>query len=111
VLIFGEVNAYPSFLNVFGEKASDGTLNIAPSWQNGIGAATNCGEVIGLQVSPPIEKQLKLSISLDCWVHVRTVGVPSDSHFCSGYDDWIYIHSILWYVSRIRVLRVSTDAV
>ncbi|KAL9108127.1 MAG: hypothetical protein Q9227_007103 [Pyrenula ochraceoflavens] len=44
------VNAYPSFLNVFGIKAPDGTLNIPPSWQNGIGAATNCGEVIGLQV-------------------------------------------------------------
>ena len=44
------VNAYPSFLNVFGVRAADGTLNIAPSWQNGLGAATNCGEVIGLQV-------------------------------------------------------------
>jgi hypothetical protein len=47
------VNAYPSFLNVFGIRAKDGSLNIPPSWQNGIGAATNCGEVIGLQVSRP----------------------------------------------------------
>ena len=45
------VNAYPSFLNVFGIKAPDGSLNIPPSWQNGISGATNVGEVIGLQVS------------------------------------------------------------
>lgn len=45
------VNAYPSFLNVFGIKAPDGTLNIPPSWQNGIAGATNCGEIIGLQVA------------------------------------------------------------
>jgi SP family general alpha glucoside:H+ symporter-like MFS transporter len=45
------VNAYPSFLNVFGIRAPDGSLNIPPSWQNGIAAATNCGEIIGLQVA------------------------------------------------------------
>ena len=53
VLLTEIVNAYPSFLNVFGIRAKDGSLNIPPSWQNGIGAATNCGEVIGLQVSRP----------------------------------------------------------
>lgn len=51
VLLTEVVNAYPSFLNVFGIRAKDGSLNIPPSWQNGIVAATNCGEVIGLQVS------------------------------------------------------------
>lgn len=51
IALTGVVNAYPSFLNVFGIKAPDGTLNIPPSWQNGIGAATNCGEVIGLQIA------------------------------------------------------------
>lgn len=50
-MIIIKVNAYPSFLKVFGIKAPDGTLNIPPSWQNGIGAATNCGEVIGLQIA------------------------------------------------------------
>ncbi|KAL1985470.1 hypothetical protein VTN96DRAFT_7913 [Rasamsonia emersonii] len=49
--VVGSFNAYPSFLKVFGIKAPDGTLNIPPSWQNGIGAATNCGEVIGLQIA------------------------------------------------------------
>ncbi|KAH8704848.1 general substrate transporter [Talaromyces proteolyticus] len=49
--LVGAFNAYPSFLNVFGIKAPDGTLNIPPSWQNGIGAATNCGEVLGLQLA------------------------------------------------------------
>jgi hypothetical protein len=52
------VNAYPSFLNVFGIKAPDGSLNIPPSWQNGIGAATNCGEVIGLQVSSSGQREI-----------------------------------------------------
>jgi hypothetical protein len=53
-------------------RAPDGTLNIAPSWQNGIGAATNCGEVIGLQVSSllAVGEEFKLSESPDRWIHV-----------------------------------------
>ncbi|KAH8821994.1 MFS maltose permease MalP [Xylogone sp. PMI_703] len=49
--VVGSFNAFPAFLNVFGIRAKDGSLNIPPSWQNGIGAATNCGEVLGLHLA------------------------------------------------------------
>ena len=49
--VVGSFWAFPAFLKTFGIKAPNGTLTIAPSWQNGISAATNIGEVIGLQVA------------------------------------------------------------
>lgn len=49
--ITGSYNAFPSWLNKFGVEAPDGSLNIPPSWQNGISAATNVGEIFGLQIA------------------------------------------------------------
>ena len=48
--LYNLVNAYPAFLNVFGVKAPDGSLQIPPRWQNGLTGAINCGEILGLQV-------------------------------------------------------------
>ena len=49
--VVGSFYAFPPFLDKFGIHAPDGTLTIPPSWQNGISAATNVGEVIGLQIA------------------------------------------------------------
>jgi SP family general alpha glucoside:H+ symporter-like MFS transporter len=49
--ILGSFWAFPPFLRDYGIRAPDGTLTIPPSWQNGLGAATNCGEVVGLQIA------------------------------------------------------------
>lgn len=62
--VTGSFNAYPSWLNKFGTRAKDGTLNIAPHWQNGIGAATNCGEIIGLQVAGFLSERTGYRITL-----------------------------------------------
>jgi hypothetical protein len=99
------VNAFPSFLNVFGVRAKDGSLNIAPSWQNGIGAATNCGEVIGLQVRCPIPYYILVLIELGCWYHVRAGGLSMDSHSSPCYIDRIHLHPFLWYATPGMHLR------
>ena len=44
-------NAFPSFLNVFGVRAPGGSLQIPPSWQNGLSSAPLVGEIFGLQVN------------------------------------------------------------
>ena len=49
--MIGSYYAFPAFLKVFGITAPDGTVVIPARWQNGIGAATNVGEVIGLQIA------------------------------------------------------------
>ena len=56
--ITGSYNAFPSWLNKFGVEAPDGSLNIPPSWQNGISAATNVGEIIGLQIAGFMSERL-----------------------------------------------------
>ena len=49
--VLGSYYAFPPFLRKFGIPTADGGLTIPPSWQNGLGAATNVGEVLGLQVA------------------------------------------------------------
>lgn len=49
--VLGSYYAFPPFLRKFGVPTPDGGLTIPPSWQNGLSAATNVGEVIGLQIA------------------------------------------------------------
>ena len=49
--ILGSFYAFPAFLKQFGIRAPNGDLTIPPSWQNGLTGATNCGEIIGLQIA------------------------------------------------------------
>jgi SP family general alpha glucoside:H+ symporter-like MFS transporter len=46
----GAFNAYPSFQQKFGVPAADGSMQIPPSWQNGISGANSVGVIFGLQV-------------------------------------------------------------
>lgn len=49
--VLGSYYAFPPFLAKFGVPTPGGGLTIPASWQNGLSAATNVGEVFGLQVA------------------------------------------------------------
>jgi SP family general alpha glucoside:H+ symporter-like MFS transporter len=48
--VMGAFNAYPSFQEKFGIEAANGSMQIPPSWQNGISGANSVGVIFGLQV-------------------------------------------------------------